>query len=146
MIYPWNNWGVAVADYNGAKCFDHMRCEDAVSCSYDHNRNGDDIYIVQLPSTWTAPISSFQNQERWNYWTSSGSLCSSTVCDDIAQCGCGGGSIVTRKHQKMAVAFDRSEVWKWVDAKDQQVLAWANRTCTCSWPHCNAAPTAHFLQ
>ena len=146
MIYPWNNWAVAVADYNKNSCYNDYRCDDKVSCSYDNAKNGDDIYIVQVPSTWTAPIPSFQNQERWDYWTSYGEMCSAAVKDDIAECGCGGGSIVTRKHQKMAVAFDRSEVWKWVDAKDQQVLAWANRTCTCSWPHCNAAPTAHFLQ
>ena len=146
MIYPWNNWAVAVADYNKNSCYNDYRCDDKVSCSYDSAKNGDDIYIVQVPSTWTAPIPSFQNQERWDYWTSYGEMCSAEVKNDIAECGCGGGSIVTRKHQKMAVAFDRSEVWKWVDAKDQQVLAWANRTCTCSWPHCNAAPTAHFLQ
>lgn len=71
LIYPWNNWAVTVSEYYDRVCYFDYRCDDAVSCSSDvYNNNR--IVIVQIPSSWAAPVMSLVNQPRWEYWTSYG--------------------------------------------------------------------------
>ena len=148
-IYPWNTWAVTVSDVYDHTCNFDYRCDDKVSCSYEiyaSNR----IVIVQIPSSWAAPVKSLVNQPRWDYWTSYGEMCTKTVRDDIHKCNCGGGSIVTRTRKgHMAYATDRPDAFRWKSGGDQQILAWAARECSCNWPDCNGvAPelSPEFLQ
>ena len=71
-IYDWNNWAVVVADDPGRVCYWDWRVQNAVSWSDSTSYNHDHISIIQVDSNTTAPIASFQNQDRWDYWTSYG--------------------------------------------------------------------------
>ena len=101
--------------------------------------------IVQILGSQPAPISTFENQPRWNYLVESGD-CTKEVRDDIAEYGCGGGSVVAKPSQHMSIAYDREDLFRKEFGTYEHVLAWANHDCTCpDWPHCNGV-AAQFLQ
>lgn len=144
MIYNWNNWVAAAANYKDHVCYFDYRCDNKVYCSYEHTY-GLHVVVAEVSSSTTAPISSFVNQPRWDYWTSYGEMCTAHIEDYIAECGCGGGSIIARTSQDLKYKVDRDELWKVKYGGDQQIVAWADHDCRCNWPDCNGVPE-EFLQ
>lgn len=110
-IYNWNNWVAAAANEYDHVCYFDYRCDNKVYCHYE-KAYGLQVVVAEVAASTKAPIQSFVNQPRWDYWTSYGEMCTAHVRDNIAEAGCGGGSIVSRTRQDMKFKLDRDELWE----------------------------------